>query len=282
MDTRPIGIFDSGLGGLTAVRKLRELLPGEDLIYLGDNARVPYGNRSRETILRYAREDAAFLLSQNVKAILIACGTVSSNAIRELQSFCPVPVLGIVEHTARSAAAATRNGRIAVAATAATIRSHAFSSALAGISPDAEVLEKSCPLLVPLVEDGRVSPEEPLLRLALSEYLAEVTEFGADTLILGCTHYPLISTAMDRILSGSVTLVDSGSETAKALAALLEANGLLSGKPIGGDLCLFVTDAASHFSELASLFLGAEAGEKIRKVSLEPFQHENQGAVYDR
>ena len=268
LDKRPIGIFDSGLGGLTAVRKLIELLPGEDVIYLGDTGRVPYGGRSRETIVRYALEDAAFLLRWDVKAIVVACGTVTSNAIGEVTAACPVPVTGIVESTAAKAVRCTRNGRIGILATSATIRSGAFGRAVLRRLPGAFVSEKACPLLVPLVEDGRIRPDEPLLVLASREYLTPLREQGVDTLILGCTHYPIIARALSDAIGPGVTLVDSGEETVLAAAAELAAQGLLSDQTSGGQQSYFVTDSTAGFAEVASLFLGGDVRGSVTRVNI--------------
>ena len=197
MDNRPIGVFDSGLGGLTSVRELRRLLPGEDIVYFGDTGRVPYGSRSREIILQYARQDIAFLLSQNVKCIVAACGTVSSTYPSEEAAKLPVPYMGVVSSAARRAARATRNRRIGVIGTSATIRSHSYEQILRRLVPGAEITARACPLFVSLVENGYVDGSAPdcqqVTRLVIAQYLQEVREAGVDTLILGCTHYPLLA-----------------------------------------------------------------------------------------
>jgi len=269
MDSRPIGVFDSGLGGLTAVRKLLEVLPGEDIVYLGDTGRVPYGGKSRETILRYAIDDTEFLMRRNVKSILIACGTVSSNALREVQEAAgAIPVTGIVELSARKAANSTRSGKIGVIATAATIRSGAFGNAVRRYLPDASVTEKACPLFVPLVEDGRIHPGEPLIELCAREYLAPMQEAGVDTLILGCTHYPLLLDVIRGIMGPDVTLVNPGEETALYISRELTARNMLSGRNDGGSQRYFITDNSEKFGSVASLFLGRDAGQFVTHTDI--------------
>ena len=199
MDNRPIGVFDSGLGGLTGVKELRKRLPHENIVYFGDTGRVPYGSRSPETILQYARQDIAFLLSQNVKCIMAACGTVSSTYPAAEAALLPVPYLGVVDAAAREAAFSTRNRRIGVIGTAATIRSRSYETLLRKLVPGVEITARPCPLFVPLVEAGYVDhsaeDKQEVTRLVIAQYLTEVRDAGVDTLILGCTHYPLIKTS---------------------------------------------------------------------------------------
>ena len=197
MDNRPIGVFDSGLGGLTGVRELRKRLPHEDIIYFGDTGRVPYGSRSPEAILQYARQDVAFLHSKNVKFIMAACGTVSSTYTAAEAAKLPVPYLGVVAAAAREAAFATRNRRIGVIGTAATIRSRSYEKLLRQLVPGVEIPAQACPLFVPLVEAGYVDHSEEsrqqVTKLVIAQYLTELREAGVDTLILGCTPYPLLT-----------------------------------------------------------------------------------------
>ena len=211
MDTRPIGVFDSGLGGLTAVRQLRRVLPGEDIIYFGDTGRVPYGSRGRQTILQYTRQDIRFLLSQNVKFLMAACGTVSDlpdGSPDEEATRLPVPYTGVVGAAARKAAEATRNRRIGVIGTAATIRSGSYAALLRELVPDAVITARACPLFVPLVENGRVEPGDPITTPAIDLYLREVRDAGVDTLILGCTHYPLLKRMIGDYMGDDVTLIE--------------------------------------------------------------------------
>lgn len=190
MDMRPIGVFDSGLGGLTAVASLRRILPEEDLIYFGDTARVPYGGRSKETILKYARQDVRFLRSFDLKAILIACGTVTTTSLPTLQSENDLPLVGVVEPTCRRAAMVTRSKRVGIIATQASIRSGAYEAVLRRLDPEIQVLGQPCPLFVPLVENGRIHPGDVVIETVVWEYLTPLLQAGIDTLILGCTHYP--------------------------------------------------------------------------------------------
>ena len=212
MDNRPIGVFDSGLGGLTGVRELRKRLPHEEIIYFGDTGRVPYGSRSPETILQYARQDIAFLLSKDVKCIMAACGTVSSTYPAAEAETLPVPYLGVVDAAAREAAFSTRNRRIGVIGTAATIRSRSYEALLRRLVPGVEITARPCPLFVPLVEAGYVDHSAPdkqeITKLVIAQYLTEIRDAGVDTLILGCTHYPLIKTMIGEFMGRNVVVVD--------------------------------------------------------------------------
>lgn len=263
MDTRPIGVFDSGLGGLTALRELAALLPGEDLLYFGDTGRVPYGSRGEEVITRYAQEDAAFLLSQGVKAVVCACGTVSSVAGERLRQKTGCPFIEVVTPAAQAAAKATRTGRVGVIATAATIRSGKFPAALRALDPAITILDLACPLFVPLVEDGHIAPDDPIAVPAVEHYLAPLRKKGIDTLILGCTHYPLLAPLIQAFLGEGVTLVSSGREAARAAKGILAEQGLLSSQTAGGSRRYFVTDAGGSFSTVAEVFLG----EPVRDVA---------------
>ena len=200
MDTRPIGVFDSGLGGLTAVRELRQLLPSENIIYFGDTARVPYGGRSAEILLKYARQDVRFLRSHDIKAILVACGTVSTTALPQLRQESDIPILGVVEPACRRAAAVTRNRRVGLIATAASVRSGAYQRSLRQLDPDIAVTAKACPLFVPLVENGRFRRGDVVIETVAREYLEPLRREGLDTLILGCTHYPLLTDIIGDIM----------------------------------------------------------------------------------
>lgn len=257
MDPRPIGVFDSGLGGLTAVRELAELLPGEDILYFGDTGRVPYGTRGPEVIRRYARQDAAFLLEQGVKALVCACGTVSSVAGEELAEKAGCPFIEVVRPAALAASSLSKNRRVGVIATAATVHSGKFPTVLRTLDPDLSVRIRACPLFVPLVEDGHITPGDPIAAPAVEYYLAEFREWGADTLVLGCTHYPLLAPLIQDCLGKDVALINSGREAAKAARETLERLELLSPKKTGGQCRYFVTDAAGSFSAVAEVFLGA-------------------------
>ena len=267
MDNRPIGVFDSGLGGLTAVRHLQNLLPNENIVYFGDTGRVPYGTRSRDTIRRYAAEDCRFLLSHDVKYIIAACGTVSSVA-PDLLAQLPVPAIGVVTPTAESAAKATRNGKVGILGTAATVRSRSFEDALLAINPSIQVTATPCPLFVPLVENGWVAADDPVAIPMVRRYLSEVKEAGVDTLILGCTHFPLLSEIIQNELGDGVTLIDSGRETAVLCAEQLKAADALTDRQ-NGTARFFVSDQPEGFSQVAEIFLGRSVEQTVEKIRLE-------------
>lgn len=269
MDKRPIGVFDSGLGGLTAVRELRRILPGEDLVYFGDTGRIPYGTRGQATILQYARQDIRFLLGQGVKCIMAACGTVSSIYPAAEAGALPVPYLGVVDTAARAAACATQNGRVGVIGTPATIKSGSYQRALAQLLPHAAVTARACPMFVPLVENGYVAPGDPVALAIAHEYLDEVRGAGVDTLILGCTHYPLLAPAIAQVMGPGVRLVDPGREAAHTLLALLQGRGLLNGG--GGQARYYVSDSTEGFAQAAGLFLGRYAGGAVEQIPIETY-----------
>lgn len=271
MDNRPIGVFDSGLGGLTAVRELRRILPGEDIVYFGDTGRVPYGTRGRDIIIQYARQDIAFLLSKNVKYIIAACGTVSSTYPAEEAAALPVPYSGVVQAAAQAAAAATRNGRVGVIGTPATIRSGSYETRLRALCPGVQIFKRACPMFVPLVENGYVQDGNPVTKLVIADYLESVRDSGIDTLILGCTHYPLLKKMIGDYVGESVTLIDSGKVTAQAAAAALADLDLLSGRTEGGTARYFVSDTPDNFAEQEMLFLGEYAGGPVERIAIESY-----------
>ena len=268
MDNRPIGVFDSGLGGHTAVKQLEQVLPGESIVYFGDTGRVPYGSRGKDTILRYARQDMAFLLSQNVKAVLAACGTVSSVA-RSVGEALSVPFIDVIGPSAKAAAAATKNGRIGVIGTAATIQSDSYRSALLRINHKFEIFPQACPLFVPLVESGFVAPQDEVTRLVAERYLAPIRAAGVDTLILGCTHYPIIAPTIAGVMGKGVTLIDSGREAALATAEALKAQGLLSQEGAPRQVGYYVTDTPENFMNVAELFLGHSVEGRTQRIDIE-------------
>lgn len=267
MDNRPVGIFDSGLGGLSCVKEFMQIMPGEDMVFFGDTARVPYGNRSPETLRRYAAQDAAFLLSRSVKAVVIACGTVSSVVDESFLSSLGCPCIEVVSPAAAAAAQATRSGRIGIIGTAATIRSGRMAAAVQKAATGSQVFAKACPLFVPAVENGHIADDDPLVALLAEEYLSGLKAAGIDTLVLGCTHYPLIAGAIDRFFGGSVTLVNSGREAARETQRVLSAQGMLSGGDTGSR-SFFVTDSPEGFSSTAELFLGGRMPGSVELVSL--------------
>ena len=271
VDKRAIGVFDSGIGGLTAMRELAAFLPHEDIVYFGDTGRVPYGTRSRETIVKYARQDARFLCSFDLKLLLIACGTASYAALETLQQELPIPVFGVVEGASRRAAELTRVGRVAVLATPATISGHVFGNFLNTISPGITVLEKACPLFVPIVENGRFQPEDPLVRILTEEYLAPVREAGVDTIILGCTHYPLLAEAISRCVPGAA-LVNSGVEAAKTVAESLRKTCLAAPETHVGTRRYFVSDSVAQFRQNAGMYLRHPLDGSVEWVDIEKYE----------
>lgn len=267
MDHRPIGVFDSGLGGLTAVRELRRLLPGEDIIYFGDTGRVPYGSRSREILVRYARQDVAFLRTFDLKAIVVACGTVSTTALEVLVRENDIPVWGVVEPAAQAAAQATRNGRVGLIGTQATIQSGAYERQIAQENPAIQVLTGACPLFVPLVENGRFRPGDIVAETVAAEYLAPMREAGVDTLVLGCTHYPLLMEIIGACMGPEVALINVGATCAAAVAERLRAMDALN--PGGaGESRFYVSDSVEGFSRLASTFLQRDVQEAVTQVDI--------------
>ena len=271
MDIRPIGVFDSGLGGLTCVKRLMELMPGEDIIYLGDTGRVPYGGRSRETIIKYARQDIDFLLRHDIKAVVAACGTVSTNGLEEIAGDYPIPVFGVADAAAEAAVSATKNGKIGLIGTKASIRSTAYDEKLLRLMPEAQIHKTACPLFVPLVEEGRTGEDDPVLSMVAEQYLADLRDAGVDTLILGCTHYPLIAGTVGRIMGPRVTLIDPGAQAAAKLRRELYKLGGLADRE-KGTYSYFVTDSVEDFARTASLFLGFHIEGSVNRVSLEERQ----------
>ncbi len=260
-------MFDSGVGGLTVLRALGRRLPRESTVYLGDTARVPYGPKSPETVRRYADEAAAFLMGRGIKALVIACNTATAHARAHLAETLPVPVLGVVEPGAAEAARVSRSGRIGVIGTRGTIESGTYERAILRHRPDATVHARPCPLLVALAEEGWVSG--PAAEWTAREYLAPLLERRIDTLVLGCTHYPLLRPLLSAIAGPEVVLVDSAEATAEATAALLETEGLAAGDTASARRTYFATDDAARFGELAARFLGGPVGEVVT-ASIDP------------
>lgn len=256
MSTLPIGIFDSGVGGLTVLRAVRDRLPHESVIYLGDTARVPYGTKSPATIERYAVEDASFLVEKGVKMLLVACNTASAMARERLRAEFQIPLLSVLGPGARMAARVTRNGRIGVIATEATIESGAYARAIEDASGDkqVEIFARACPLFVPLVEEGET--DSAITRLVAEQYLAPLRAQEIDTLVLGCTHYPLLKRVIGETMGYAVTLVDSAAATAEETAHVLAQHGLLNQVPGASSSEFYVTDAARRFHRIAEKILG--------------------------
>lgn len=270
MNDKAIGVFDSGVGGLTCVKEMARLLPNENIVYLGDTARVPYGTKSRETIAQYAYQDIRFLEEHNVKMILVACGTVSSvlmttplfkdSSVKEFS--------GVIYPAVHAACAATRNNRIGVIATPATIRSGCYGRAIREMKPDIKVVGKACPMFVPLVENGYTSPDDPVANLIAEEYLEVLKREKVDTLILGCTHYPIMRDVIAKVMGEGVKLISSGAEVAKYAQKVLSYNDQLSEREEPGVLELYCTDSKELFAENVDAFLGKGHNIKISKCSL--------------
>ena len=252
----PIGVFDSGVGGLTVVKEIMNQLPDETIIYFGDTARVPYGNKSQETIVKYSRQIAQFLLKERVKAIVIACNTASAFALETLQKECPVPVLGVVKPGARAAAEVSANGRIGVIGTEGTVRSGLYGTYIREIRPEVSVYGKACPLFVPLVEEGLC--EDEVTVLMAKRYLQPLLAESVDTIVLGCTHYPLLRGVVAQVAGPEVTLVNPAFETAKDLRELLTEKGLLARKDRTPEHRFYVSDGAEQFRAFANSILPCE------------------------
>ena len=249
---RPIGIFDSGIGGLTVFREIRKLLPRESLIYLGDTARVPYGTKSEKTVQRYARECVAFLQTKGVKLAVVACNTASAFALDPLQRELRIPVVGVIAPGAGGALARTKNRRIGVIGTEGTIRSGAYPREIKKLEPKAEVTGVACPLFVPLVEEGWL--EGDATRLIAEKYLHGLKQKGVDALILGCTHYPLLKPVLHAVMGGTA-LIDSAEETAAEVSKILADRAIRSGGEPAPDR-FFVTDSPERFRRVGEIFMG--------------------------
>src|SRR5712691_8408350 len=260
----PLGVFDSGIGGLTVARAVFERLPHESVIYFGDTARVPYGPKSPDTVRRYSGEILTYLLQRGVKALVVACNTISAQALEFLRERSPVPLVGVIEPGARAAVQGTRSGRIGVIGTAGTIASGAYERAIKQLRPDAAVCVQACPLFVPLVEEGWF--DHSATELIAREYLAPLERAGVDVLVLGCTHYPLLKPLLARVLGPAVTLVDSAEETAKVVAEELTRSGLAAPPGNRPTHRFVVSDDEPHFRKVGARFLG----EKLQHVEVVP------------
>lgn len=267
-DNRAIGVFDSGLGGLTVVKELCRILPNENIVYFGDTGRVPYGTRSRETIRKYAIQDEHFLLNQDVKLIIAACGTVSSVAA-DTANDLPVPFFEVVSHASAAAAKATKNGVIGVIGTAATVKSGKHEEYIHRIRPDIKVIAQSCSMFVPLVEEGWYGENDIVVLETVKRYLEPIINADADTLILGCTHYPVLQGAIEKIMGKDVSLINMGTATAEAVAEYLENNSLSCEKRDETEHRFFVSDKPDSFRNQASILLGREIDDrKVKQVDI--------------
>ena len=263
--SKAIGVFDSGIGGLTVVHELLTHLPNEEIVYFGDTARVPYGTKSPDTVLRFSRENMSFLKSKNVKLIVVACNTASSLALPRLQEEEELPVVGVLQPGARAAAEATRCGRVGVIGTTATINSSSYSRALTSLMPDVEIWARPCPLFVPLVEEGWL--DEDVTYLTAKKYLDPLAAFGADALVLGCTHYPLLKGVISGVVGEGVTLVDSARETAIEVERVLDETGLRNNTDNNGGFTVYVSDIPYMFKEVGERFLRKPI-DKVEQIML--------------
>ena len=263
---KAIGIFDSGVGGLTVLKELMKTLPQEDTIYFGDSARFPYGTKSPETIVRYSLEIASFLSSREIKLLVVACNTASAVALEALKQELSIPVVGVIEPGARRAVSVTRSGKVGVIGTEGTIRSGAYAKAIKRINPAVEVLTRSCPLFVPLAEEGWIDNE--IARLTARTYLQGLREEGVDTLVLGCTHYPLLKGIIGEVMGGGVSLVDSAEETARTVTEILGARDLLRPATERGNHHYYVTDVPAGFIRIGNRLFGGKLGD-VYQVSLD-------------
>lgn len=269
MDTRAIGVFDSGLGGLTAVKQLMNVLPNEDIVYFGDTGRVPYGTRSPQTITKYVMQDINFLMTFNLKMIVVACGTASTVALPVLKDMVDIHMTGVVDEAALCAVNNSKNKKIGVVATPATIKSGAFSKKIESINPDVEVFSNACPLFVPLVENGHFDTK--VAELVVEEYLEELKNKGIDTLILGCTHYPLLRGVIGRYMGDSVKLIDVGEAAAQHVMRYLKENDMQNESTHEPQYSYFVSDSVDNFANLGGMFLQQEIGEMVNKIDIEKY-----------
>lgn len=270
MDVRPIGIFDSGVGGLSVVKELIKIMPNESVVYFGDTGRVPYGTKSDETIKKYARQDEEFLLSKDVKMIIVACGTVSSVALPPSQEF-DLSIMGVVAPAARDAVSATKNKKIGVIATSATVNSNSFVNQIKSIEKDAQVYQVACPLFVSLVEQGWIADDDEIAYLTAKKYLEPLKQIGVDTLILGCTHFPLLTGVIKRVMGEGVTLINSGASAAKFAKELLQKEDMLSDGEKPPVREFFVSDTPDSFESVAHRFLNADLKGQVKQINIENY-----------
>ena len=268
MDNKCIGVFDSGLGGLTAVKQIINELPKEDIIYFGDTGRVPYGSRSKETLLKYTRGDIRFLNTFDVKIIVIACGTASSAALPAIKDEFDVPIIGVIDAAVYAAVRATKNKKIGVIGTAGTIKSGEYEKQIKAYDSEMQTFAKACPMFVPLVENGYFDTE--VTRIIVAEYLEEIRNQGVDTLILGCTHYPHLADEIQKYMGSGVTLINSGAEAAAEAKNRLLSQSALSDKK-RGTVKYYVSDSVDGFEKLAGMFLGKHINGSVEKIDIDKY-----------
>lgn len=264
MGDAPIGVFDSGIGGLTVLKELLAHLPGETFVYFGDTARVPYGTKSAETVRRFSRENVRLLLDRGVKSVVVACNTASAEALPMLQREFALPIVGVIEPGVRAAVAASGSGRIGVIGTAGTIRSGAYQAGIRLLKENADITAAPCPLFVPLAEEGWI--DHPVTEMVAREYLNEFRTRDIDALVLGCTHYPLLKSVISRVMGASVELVDSAVETAREMKRIIQSEDIIGGGG-NGNFSVILSDTSPTFEEIAQRFLGRDIPE-IELVSV--------------
>ncbi|WP_057977057.1 glutamate racemase [Caloramator mitchellensis] len=268
MDTRPIGVFDSGIGGLTVVKEIMDTLPNENIVYFGDTARVPYGSKSAETVTRFAKQNTRFLLTKNVKAIVVACNTASAFSLDELQNAFEIPVIGVIKPGANAAAKASKNKRIGIIGTEGTVNSRAYEKAIIKLLPDAKIYAYPCPLFVPIVEEGWANTK--VSYMVAEEYLSQLKEKQIDALVMGCTHYPLLTKVVDDVLEHKVKLINPARETALELKRILNENCIENTIDNSAEYEYYVSDNPDKFKRVGGNFLEHDI-INIRKIDIEKF-----------
>ena len=266
MDNRPIAVFDSGIGGLTVLKEIIEQLPGEDIVYFGDTARIPYGTRSKETVIKYVLQSFGFLMTKDVKAIVIGCNTATALAIEEAKEHFDIPIIGVVDPGALAATNSTKNNIIGVIGTEGTINSSAYQKKIRQILPRAEIIGISCPLFVPIVEEGWENSDVALI--AAEKYLLELKEHNIDTLVLGCTHYPVLRYTIGKVMGPDIELINPAYETAKLTRNILKEKGLLNEKLDGGNYKYYVSDDPDKFKRIGGNMIRSQIGI-VEKVNIE-------------
>ncbi|MEE0945127.1 MAG: glutamate racemase [Clostridia bacterium] len=268
MNNNSIGVFDSGLGGLTAVKSISTVLPKENIVYFGDTGRLPYGTKTEETIKQYAASDIRFLLSHNVKLVVIACGTASSVALSDMRKMFKTPIVGVVEAACGAAVMATNNKKVGVLGTSATIKSSSYLRGIAELDSSIKVFQKACPLFVPLVENGHFDTQ--VTKLVVEEYLEPIKKEGVDTLILGCTHYPLLEKAISEYMGDGVKIINVCKELAKSIGTILGKDNLAEREDNG--VCkYYVSDDEKGFAELGGVFLERKINGQVKKIDIEKY-----------
>lgn len=268
MSNRPVGVFDSGLGGLTVLKEINKILPNENVVYFGDTARVPYGSRSKDTVIQYTFQAINFLISQNVKAIVIACNTATARALTLSQEKYDIPIIGVIEAGAKTASYTTKNNRVGVIGTQGTINSKAYNIEIAKLNKDIQIIDKACPLFVPIVEEGWYNSD--IAHLTAKRYLKELIEQDIDSLVLGCTHYPLLKNTIREVVGENIELVNPAKETAKDLKKVLQSNNLLKVDNTKSNYKYYVSDIPERFASLASEFLNLEI-DNINNVNIQEY-----------